>query len=279
MQISNGIAVVKSWTRDKISAFVQWVEEQRVQISNGIAVVKSWTKDKISAFVQWVEEQRTAIKNGINTVKGWLENKFEACVKWIEQSRATISAAIDTVKDWISGIPDAIVNFISGSLQAVWDAISSIPSTITVGVNYESNYSGNSGTGNSNNGQVTGGHTAADVGKTLVDSVWSALFGGGSSKKPEGTVKPKAKGDWYVPYDNYPALLHRSEMILTASQARRYREGETGSMDLTALSGVIVSAIREGMTGAQVNSYLDGKLVTDEVSRIMGEDMTARRFA
>ena len=99
-------------------------------------------------------------------------------------------------------------------------------------------------------------------------SAWNLLTGGG-----------KAKGDWSVPYDNYPALLHRGEMVLTASQARRYRDGEGGDVNYSALSNAIVGAIRQGLEGAQVNSYLDGKVVTDEVSRILGDNLSARRFA
>ena len=66
--------------------------------------------------------------------------------------------------------------------------------------------------------------------------------GGGVIETPFGKTyhrrKPKAKGDWNVPYDNYPALLHRGELVLTSSQARRYRDGETGG------SSEIVGAIQ-----------------------------------
>lgn len=54
----------------------------------------------------------------------------------------------------------------------------------------------------------------------------------GSFAMPNGSgvlFKPKAKGDWDVPYDNFPALLHRNEMVLTASQARKYRNGNAGN--------------------------------------------------
>lgn len=47
----------------------------------------------------------------------------------------------------------------------------------------------------------------------------------------------KAKGDWNVPYD-MTTQLHRGEMVLTASQARRYRDGESG------VSGEMVAAIQ-----------------------------------
>ena len=86
-----------------------------------------------------------------------------------------------------------------------------------------------------------------------------------------------AKGADIVPWDNYPALLHRDEMVLTASQARRYREGDSG-VDLSGLRSEIVAAIREGMEDATVNSYLDGRSITDEVSRRLAAEVAGRRF-
>ena len=37
------------------------------------------------------------------------------------------------------------------------------------------------------------------------------------------SVSGKAFGLPYVPYDNYPALLHQGERVLTASEARGYQ--------------------------------------------------------
>ena len=72
-----------------------------------------------------------------------------------------------------------------------------------------------------------------------------------------------AKGNWSVPYDNYPALLHRDEMVLTKSQARQYRDN-SGGMD----SGAIVSAIqglRNDMTNLKlvVGKKTFGRAVAD----------------
>ena len=48
-----------------------------------------------------------------------------------------------------------------------------------------------------------------------------------------GAPPSHAKGLWDVPYDDYLASLHRDEMVLTASQAREYRDGG-GSEDVVA---------------------------------------------
>ena len=86
-----------------------------------------------------------------------------------------------------------------------------------------------------------------------------------------------AKGLWSVPYDDYAANLHRGEMVLTASQARDYRDGN-GNVDISAMEDRIVAAIRAGMENATVRSYLNGQDITDEVNRNNTRTLKARRF-
>jgi hypothetical protein len=56
-----------------------------------------------------------------------------------------------------------------------------------------------------------------------------------------------AKGNWSVPYDNFPALLHRGERVLTKSQARQ--------SDSVGGSGAIVNAI-QGLRNDMANLKL-----------------------
>lgn len=112
-------------------------------------------------------------------------------------------------------------------------------------------------------------HAASEM-----NSVTAPTFGDGSSE--DGS---HAKGAWNIPYDNYYARLHRGEMVLTSSQARRYRDGDGGGMNMNALASAVVNAVREGMAGAVVRSYLNGKDVTDDVARRMGNAMKSQRYA
>lgn len=72
-----------------------------------------------------------------------------------------------------------------------------------------------------------------------------------------------AKGLSYVPYDNYRALLHRGEEVLTAAQAEKRRSGE--SMDLSGMYEVVAAAVRAGVSSIAVN--LDGRRVGEIISR------------
>ena len=89
----------------------------------------------------------------------------------------------------------------------------------------------------------------------------------------------QAKGDWYVPYDNYPSLLHRGEMVLTASQARQFREGN-GGFNSKELYSMVASAVAQAVSNIQIN--MDGRsvgnAVTDQVSRNIYQAQYGRRF-
>lgn len=85
----------------------------------------------------------------------------------------------------------------------------------------------------------------------------------------------KAIGDHYIPYDNFPALLHRGERVLTATEARKESKGA----DFSGLEDKIVASIRAGMEGVTVNSYLNGRSVTEQVNRETLRQVKGRRFA
>ena len=112
-------------------------------------------------------------------------------------------------------------------------------------------------------------------------STGNSEWDGWQNEQPTGpqiwTVPGHAKGLDYVPYDNYLARLHRGEKVLTASQARKARNG-SGGIDLAALAQSMIAAVREGMDSAEVNSFLDGRRVTGGVNRRTMNQLKARRF-
>ena len=121
--------------------------------------------------------------------------------------------------------------------------------------------------------------TETDTTKKKIEELTSALL-----KIPQsipisfpifgGNFKKHAIGSDYIPYDNYPALLHRGEKVLTATEAR-----QSGNVDFSGLEDRIEAAIRAGMSDAKVNAYIDGRAVTDEVNRNNINAVKGRRFA
>lgn len=88
-----------------------------------------------------------------------------------------------------------------------------------------------------------------------------------------GKGDSNAKGNWSVPYDNFPALLHRDEMVLTKSQARKYRDGEGGA-DSAMIGTAIASAVQQAMSRVYV--MMSGEKVGDLTTKRVRNNMNAR---
>ena len=122
------------------------------------------------------------------------------------------------------------------------------------------------------------GNKFTDYGNGFYGGDFTTSGGGGGGERSLGLLSGHAKGDWSVPYDDYIARLHRGEMVLTASQARKYRDGEESGINVKQLAQAVVVAIREGMNGVTVDSYLDGNRITDDTNHRMLNDLKSRRF-
>ena len=75
------------------------------------------------------------------------------------------------------------------------------------------------------------------------ENLWNSLFGNRSvNVNVNATGTPgtaAATGLDYVPYNKFPAILHRGEAVLTAGEAQRWREGGTGGIDYNKLAAAI----------------------------------------
>lgn len=116
-----------------------------------------------------------------------------------------------------------------------------------------------------------GAKTQASDLKRIIDSL--------PGRKTIELVTPRlmqyAIGSDYIPYDQM-AILHRGERVLTATEARQERSAGT---DFSGLEDKIEAAIRRGIEGATVRSYLNGRDITDEVNRQNIAAVKGRRFS
>lgn len=96
---------------------------------------------------------------------------------------------------------------------------------------------------------------------TLTPSmIWKNFFG-------------QAKGNWTVPYDNYPSLLHRGEMVLNKSQARQFRDGEGGGFDVgSAINNAVASAM------SKVYVMMNGDKVGDLTTKRVRKNINANSY-
>lgn len=107
--------------------------------------------------------------------------------------------------------------------------------------------------------------------------VYIKMMGYDPNEEPQGGLAPfgQAKGNWTVPYDNYPSLLHRGEMVLNKSQARQLRDGEFGG---GASVGEMVSAsVEKAMSKVYV--MLNGNKVGDLTSKRINKNINATTYS
>ena len=103
---------------------------------------------------------------------------------------------------------------------------------------------------------------------SLVDSLDKARrAAGGSVTDPH--VTQYAVGLDYVPHDNFPALLHRGEMVLNAAEASAMRFGGLG-----ASPGIDPGALASAMAGLAVE--MDGRVVGKLVERSVSAQQAVR---
>ena len=82
----------------------------------------------------------------------------------------------------------------------------------------------------------------------------------------DATITPLAVGMDYVPFDGFLASLHEGESVLTAEEARIWRQFKDGGVDYDAMGGVMRDNIKPGG-----NVYLDGRVVGSVISDQQGK--------
>lgn len=82
-----------------------------------------------------------------------------------------------------------------------------------------------------------------------------------------------AIGSPYIPYDNYHAILHRGETVLTATQARMLRAGGGGSANSAA---EIAAAVRSAVLDLtmELNGQTVGRVFGDATTRQVSNNMS-----
>lgn len=78
-----------------------------------------------------------------------------------------------------------------------------------------------------------------------------------------------ATGIDYVPYDGFPALLHQGEAVLTALEARQWREEPSSSSQASFRADSLAQAIAAALSGTavQLDGQTVGQLVTPTISK------------
>ena len=282
--VKEGFDAVAGWIKEKREAAVTWFAENFPEVSAAFDSVRSWIGEKREALVNWVNDNWKDVSGAFSEVGKWVSEKahnisvswhstvdewFNKAKDWIGNTannisldfKSTVSEWIERIKDWLAGkgLPKITLNI--GAQIGEW--IQRIYDWVTNGISVSVKFFGS---------MFGGGDGKGDWGDTPQDQMWSGFSG--------GSVAPKAIGDWNVPYDNFPALLHRNEMVLTASQARRYRNGEVGGASAQDIASAVRSAVMDlaFVSNGETIGRVIGDQTTNRVNRNIGQMSRRHRY-
>lgn len=257
-------------------------------LGDALDTIKGVIKFIIDAFNSGIGNAIKNLKQSDNPILQTLGHALDIIKDVIEFIIAAFTKDIGSAIATLQQSDNPVLQVLGNALKGLKDIIDAISSAIETAIGWIKDLIGYDGTSVSIKQTVTKetvnktryeteGQPPGSVGST--ETVYAD--GSNTQEFDNGGVSGGigfARGAWDIPYD-MPAQLHRGEMVLTASQARQYRDGNNGDIDYASLTNAIVSAIREGMNGAEVHSHIDGKEITDIVNRNLGKEMLTRRFA
>lgn len=177
-------------------------------------VVKVWDKIKEGAV------------NAFNGVKNFITVTVPETVnKVIEFFKALPEAALQLARDFINNI----VATLTGLVLDIYNAGKEIITNLVDGA--KSIFSNLVNLGQDVVDKIKEGISNAWSGLTSwFENLWDNLFNRKATISVDqngATAQPYRTGLEYVPYDGFPAILHRGESVLTRAEAKEWRDGKS----------------------------------------------------
>lgn len=230
-----------------------------------------------------------AISGAWNHIANWFNNTvwkpisdfFDSAWKAIKElwnnPLGAITHAWNEVARWVDeNVTSKITGFFNNVTSAIGDAIAKvgeiikklaeIPREIVISIKEAVETATHAG-GEAIINTVSGATGASEAQKNAWQAGWDFV---------SGVLFGNAKGDWNVPYDNYPALLHRGELVMTASQARKYRDGEE-NLNVRQIAAVVGIEVRKALKNVGV--YMGADKVADITADRMNDNISAMNTA
>lgn len=257
--VSDAFTTAAEWVGNAYKVTVKWLQNAWATVSDAFNDAATWVNNAFDVTVKWINDAWDTVSGAFKDAGDWVGKTSEATVKWVQEKWDDVSSAISEVG---KGIWDNTVNFALGLYQGVKNFINSIPNVINVVVNFLKG-----GTGNATLDQMNG--STIDQANRILNN---------DQKTNQNAIKRIfgfAKGAWNVPYDMY-AVVHRGETILNASQAREFREGESG-IDYAIISSMIGESVNRAFK--KVNVLMSGEKVGDLTTRRVRRNLNASSYS
>lgn len=217
----------------------------------------------VSRISGWFESIHTMASDALTAVDDFFKAQFDVSLTDIVQN---VADAFKSVYDWAHDALTNAANFfnatfsdpISGILESISGWFDSVISKVGTAIEKVQTFLG------------------LDTEKR--DSNPNNPYG--NNWHNTGTPR-KATGLNYVPYNDFPAILHAGEAVLNRADATAYRAGNIGGISAESISQAVAVAVREALDGVGVYMGADrvGDLVTQRVSRNIAKGARAMRYA
>ena len=153
----------------------------------------------VDVILTVVDGLLTGIETVFNFLAPYVSEIWDSICGFFDSASSTIMTIVETIKSVFQGLFDAVSSIFGGIKDAVSTAIGAVTDTIS---------------------------GAIDLISGFVDKIGGAIskakdFVGSGVDKVKGALG-FAYGKDRVPYDNYPAILHAGEKVLTRNQADQY---------------------------------------------------------
>lgn len=265
--VQNAFNTAVEWVGNAYKVTVEWIQNAWETVSNAFNNVVSWVANAYTSTVEWVNNAWDTVSGAFNDVTSWVANAFTATVNWIQNAWDDVKNAVAEVA---KGIWDNIVNFSLGLFQGVMDFIHKIPEAINVAVNFIKKVIDQTG----GNLKVAGENTLGDD-VTAADAQHYVETG----ELPQNTWVNdsdgwSAKGDWSVPFDDFRAILHRGERVLTASQARHMNDENIGYEQVAQMIGDKINS-----AFCRLGVFIDGEKAGDMTSKRVGKNIRTKDYS
>lgn len=208
---------------DVKDSFGMVVTQIGVQVMPVIQGLLDWVLAHMPEIQATVDTVMEGIKAGIAALQAFWTEHGDAISAKVESVMSVISKVVQTAMDLLGQIINTAMAILEGDWAKAWDGIVGIVNSI--------------------------GTALFEAGKAIftrlwdgIKSVWDGIaswvsdkvswladkltfWDNGTSQMSRGGGFSHASGLAYVPYDNYPAILHRGESVLNANDTNKLLDG------------------------------------------------------
>ena len=217
-----------------VMEILQWVIDNIPQIRDTVSAVMDAILPIVKPILDAIMEMLPPLMQAIKKLMDWLIPYIKPIIDAIS---SLVNGFISLINGDIEGFANGIINFLSGIVgtffnigqsifNALWDGLASVWQSISNWISEKVNWLGD---------------------KLAFWRNWGDDDSGNS----------QAGGLPYVPYDNYPAMLHRGESVMTAADSQNL---------LSNIQKIADGGGQQGPIYITVQSVLDGRIIGESVT-------------